>query len=273
MAVSTHVDMAAAQSAVASYGARATALLRSGLRPDAPALGSWDVTDLAVHLSHSVDGIAAMAKGGGSLLEDIRQLPMLTGALVSGEAERDLGAIADRIDASVADLSSVVGAVAADELRPWLVHGVELPVSALTCHVLNDLMVHGHDLAVANRHPWPIERSHAALVLGGFLFPVLGALGRSMVDQEAAAGRQVCFEVRLRRGGGSAFLHFDHGALTVEDFPSGPVDCRLSVDPDTFLLVAWGRRSQWPAILRGQLLAWGRRPWLGVELRAMLKNP
>ena len=265
--------MAAAQSAVSSCAARVTALLRSAVRPDAPALGSWDVTDLAVHVSHSVDGIAAMAKGGGSLLEDIWQLPVLTEALVSGEAERDLGAIADRIDASAADFSRVVGAAPPDELRPWLVQGIELPVAALACHVLYELVVHGHDLAVANRLPWPIERAHAALALRGFVFPALGALGRSVVDQEAAAGRRASYEVRLRGGGGAAFLHFDDGALTVGDSHTGPVDCRLSADPTGFLLVASGRRSQRHAILRGQLLAWGRRPWLGLELGAMLKNP
>jgi len=37
--------------------------------------------------------------------------------------------------------------------------------------------------------------------------------------------------------------------------------------------VSWGRVSQWPAIGRGQLLAWGRRPWLGLKLRALLRNP
>jgi uncharacterized protein (TIGR03083 family) len=270
--VGPDVDAAAAQSAVASCAARLTALLRSAPRPRAPALGEWDVTDLAAHFSHSVDGVAAMAKGGGSLLEDISQLPMLTGALVRGESERDLGAIADRIDSSVADLLSVVRSAPADDLRAWLVRGVELPVSALTCQVLNDLVIHGHDLATASRRPWPIERAHAALALRGFLLPVMDRLGRSVVDQEAAAGLRACVEVRLR-GGGTAFLHFDHGDLSIGASPRWSVDCHLSVDPAAFLLVAWGRRSQWPAILRGQLVAWGRRPWLGVELRAMLKNP
>ena len=40
-----------------------------------------------------------------------------------------------------------------------------------------------------------------------------------------------------------------------------------------FLLVAWGRISQWGAIPKGQLLAWGRKPWLGVQLRSWLRNP
>ena len=216
MAAIGQVDPAAAQSAVASSAARLTSLLRSATRPQAPALGEWDLTDVAVHLSHSVDGITAMAKGGGPLLEDIDQLPMLTGALVRGEAERSLTAIAERVDASVAEFLSVVRAGRPEDRRVWLVDGVELTLANLTCHILNEVIVHGHDIAVANGVPWPIERSHAALVLCGFLFPSMDGLGRALVDQDEAAGLQAGLDVRLR-GGGGAFLCFDHGDLSVED--------------------------------------------------------
>jgi len=39
----------------------------------------------------------------------------------------------------------------------------------------------------------------------------------------------------------------------------------LSADPVACLLVFYGRRSEWPEILRGRMLAWGRRPWLAVS--------
>jgi hypothetical protein len=68
-------------------------------------------------------------------------------------------------------------------------------------------------------------------------------------------------------------LHFDDGDLTVEPEPSGRVDCHLSADPVAFMLVGWGRIGQGPAILKGQLLAWGRKPWLGLKLRSLLRNP
>ena len=41
----------------------------------------------------------------------------------------------------------------------------------------------------------------------------------------------------------------------------------------TFLLVAYWRRSQWPGILRGQLRAWGRRPWLGTRFQGLFVRP
>ena len=82
------------------------------------------------------------------------------------------------------------------------------------------------------------------------------------VDQAAAVGLTATYEVRLR-GGPSFQVRFDRGTATVGPPDPGAADCRLTVDPVTFLLVVYGRRSQWSGILRGQLRARGRRPWLG----------
>jgi len=159
-----------------------------------------------------------------------------------------------------------------DTSHAWLVQGTEMPLSALTCQLLSELTVHGLDLARAAGVPWPIDNGHAALILQGFVLPALHTLGRDMVVQEKAGKARARFEVRLR-GDGRSWLCFSDGSLAVEGSPQGPVDCHLSVDPATFLLVAWGRTSQWPAIARGQLLAWGRKPWLGMQMRSWLRNP
>jgi hypothetical protein len=36
---------------------------------------------------------------------------------------------------------------------------------------------------------------------------------------------------------------------------------------------AYGRRSQWRSIARGQLLTWGRRRWIAVRLTSYLVAP
>ena len=249
-----------------------SSLLRSAQHPDAPALGEWTVTDTAIHLSHATDAITAMAQGGGALLTDLWDLGDLSKALVGGESTRDLGELADRIGATATHFLTLVGEADDDAVQPWLVEGVQAPLSMLTCHMLNELVVHGRDIANAEGAPWPIERRHAALILTGFVFPSMANLGRVLVDQEEAAGVKATIDVRLR-GGGRAVLRFGDGDLTVEPAPTGSVDCHLSVDPVAFMLVGWGRIGQWPAILKGQLLAWGRKPWLGLKLRELLRNP
>lgn len=268
----TEVDRTEAQAAVARATSQVGELLRTARRPATPALGRWDVTDVAVHLSHALDAITAMAEGGGGLLEEIGSLSSLTERLVDGEEERDLLALADRIEASASRFLALETGDE-DSLRTWLVQGTEVPLSVLTCHALNELVVHGRDMAVAEGVRWPIARSDAALIVCGFLFPVLGRLGDTMVDQEGARGVDVTYDVRVR-GGCRATLHIRDGDLSVvQGETAGRADCRLSVDPAGFLLVAWGRVSQWEAIARGQLLAWGRRPWMGVRLRKLLQNP
>lgn len=274
MATTTTVDWAAARRAVAQAGPRLTATLRSATKPEAPALGEWDLTQLATHVSHAMDAVSAMSTGGGNLIEDISGLPMLSRVMIEGEGRRPLPELADRIDASVARFLAAMeeAAVTGDTSHGWLIQGSEMPLSVLTCHILNELTVHGLDLARAEGVPWPIDPGHAALVLQGFVFPALHTLGRAMVVQEKAGDKRARFEVRLR-GDGRAWLAFDRGDFSVEASPKGPVDCHLSVDPVAFLLVAWGRIDQWSAIPKGQLLAWGRKPWLGMQMRSWLRNP
>ncbi len=265
------VDPVEARRAVAAVGARVSALVRCINHPDRPALGTWSTTDVAVHVSHSVDIITAMARGSSPMSDDIWELATLTTMLVAGESERDLGAIATRIDASVADLLGVLRDTPDDPVRQWVVGGVDFPLSTIACHALNELVVHGGDMARADDAPWPVERAHAALVLRGFVFPALGSLGRTMVDPEHAANLTATYHVVLR-GGGEAYLRFSDGDLALSGDAPGPVDCHLSVDPAAFLQVAWGRTSQWRPILKGKLFAYGRKPWLGLKLRSFLRN-
>jgi uncharacterized protein (TIGR03083 family) len=265
------IDWVRAQEAVRSASARVGVLLRNVSHPDAPAVGEWNVTDVAAHMSHGIDTIGAMARGGGGLLPELSGLATMTKTLVHGEAERDLGHLADRIEASTADLLALMRNADSDASRPWIVQGTEFRLSNLTCHALNELIVHGWDIAMADGTRWPIPRSDAALVVSGFLFPALANLGRSMVNERTASDVRVSYDIHVR-GGGRAVFRFDKGDLSIDPPGTGPVDCHLSVDPTAFLLVAWDRISQWRAIPRGQLLAWGRRPWLGLKLRSYVRT-
>lgn len=265
----------AATKALAEATARTTRLMRAAAHPDAKAVGTWTVTDLSVHLSHVLDALAASAKGSGAIVDSVWDLGNLTALLLAGESERRLPALADRIDVTVAGLIDLVDQRGYDETLEWLVKGVNVPFSLIISQALSEVVIHGRDLAWAegqNAKQATVERSEARLIMLGSLFPLLGSLGRSMVDQEAAAGAKAVFDLNLR-GGGRVYLNFDDGDLSVTDTKPGRVDCHLSVDPAAFLLVAWGRGSQWPAILRGQLFAFGRKPWLGLKLRAWLRNP
>ena len=280
---------AGAREALADEVDRVTALLRSARRPDAPALGRWSVAEVAVHLSQAfliVPGLAAgdlraaleaapgLAGGDGdSLLGDLWDLGGVTMRGVESDPERDLATLADRIDERATRFLAATAGQADSDPRPWLVKGTSLPLAALTCHLLNETIVHGYDLARAERRRWAIPALHARQVLEGFLIPVFRAVGpRAMLDQARAAGFRATYDLRLR-GGGRYFFVLDDGVLTIEEPSSRPVDCRVSAEPVAFLLVGWGRRSQWSAIATGALTAWGRKPWLGMRFRSLMRNP
>lgn len=271
VAVTSPVDWKAAQDAVVAASDRLTALIRSASTPSAPALGEWDFTDLAVHISHALDAVNALAQGAGPIMDSIWDLGTMTKVLVGGEGKRPLGEIADRIQAGTTQFLDTVRRAGEAEVRTWFVPGSEYTVVNLTCHVLNELTVHGYDLARAQGVPWPIERSHAALILDGFLLPTVSVVGTSLLTPAGTKARAV-FEIRVR-GGGRWWFCFTGGGLTVTTARQARVDCHLSVDPEAFLLVSWGRIGQWGPILRGKLTAYGRKPWLGLAFRSWLRNP
>lgn len=282
-------EWAAAQETLREVVGRLTATLRSVRQPDVPALGQWSLAEVAMHVSQTwvaVPGLArsdlsriyealpdVAAKSGASLIADLADLDEMTMQGVRSDPERNLAVLADRIDEAAAELFAESAGRSAVEQLPWLVEGTTVARSVLTGHLLNETLVHGYDIARAAGLPWRIERSHAAMVLGSFFVPVFRSLDpRAMVDQERAKGVKATFDLRIR-GAQRFFFAFDDGQLFVEDPSDRRVDCHISVDPAAFLLVAWGRCSQWPAIAKGQFLAWGRKPWLGPQLRSLMRNP
>jgi hypothetical protein len=285
----TTIEWEQARAALADEVVRVTSLLRSVDTPDVPALGRWNAAEVAMHLSQAwliVPGLARMdlseihdvlpgrsLRPGPSIIGDLWELAGATISGVESDGERDLSVLADRIEARAADFLGGWVGHSPLERRPWLVEGTEVALATLTGHLLNETVVHGYDIARACGRRWAIEPSHAAMVFDGFLMPVIRRLDpTAMVHPERAAGVRATFDLRIR-GGGRYYFVFDDGALHIEDPSDRRVDCHLSAQPGALLLVAWARRSQWPAIAKGQLTAWGRKPWLGPRLRSLMRTP
>lgn len=251
-------------------------LVRSIRDPDAPALGSWSVAQLATHLSHGLSTLVPRLAAGEAAppLDSLWHLSRSTQDWVTADVERDPQVLADRIEAGVAGFLALVPEGTPDRLCEWVVTGSEMPLSTFTCHLLNEALVHGWDLARAVGRPWPLERPYAVMAIMGFIIPVLQRhAGPEAVDQAAAGDLRAVYDVRLKGGGGRAYFVLDAGTLSVELPSDRRVDCHILADPATMLLIAWGRKSQWPAIATGRLLAYGRKPWLGPRLRTAVRTP
>lgn len=285
----TNVEWERVRSALREEVRRVTDLLRSVRDPDAPAVGHWTLAEVAMHLSQAwllVPGLArrdlsriyevipSLADtAGGALIRSLWDHEKITNLGVQSDAERDPGVLADRIDARAEEFFAECAGLSGDEERPWHIEGATLRVANLVGHLLNETIMHGLDIARAERRPWRIEPEHAALTLSEFIFPVISALDpRELVDGIRGAGFRASYDLKIRGGKRYHFI-FDDGAVTVEDPADRQIDCHISADPVGLLMVIWARRSQWSAIARGQLMVWGRKPWIGPQFRRLLRNP
>ena len=268
------VDLTQARAALAAVVPRLTRRIRSINDPTRHAIGVWSTGDVAVHLANAWELIPALAaRRVTSPLRKLSELEVLTRVTVTRESDRDCHTVADRIDAAAAEFIEAIAGADERATAPWLVQGVDMPLAVFACHLLSESLVHGDDIARAERRTWPIDRRHAALAVDGFAVPVMRALPpTAMVEQRRAAGLQACFDLRLR-GGRATVMAIDHGALSIDPPSARQVDCHLSADPAAMLLVMYGRRRLWSAVGRGQIIAWGRRPWLAPRLRTALRNP
>ena len=268
---------------------RVTTLMRSISDPGVPAVGQWTLAEVAMHLSQMWITMPGMARrdlsryqevvpsiagvAGDSLIRDMWDNADMNALGLTSDTERDLAVLADRIEERAQEYLGECAEHSPDEPRPWLVEGTMLPLSALTCGVLSETLMHGYDIAHAAGRKWRIEPTHAAMMVRQFFVPVLQTVHpQTFVNAEKAAGLRATYELHLR-GGGRLFFVFDNGSLRVEEPSARRVDCHILADPVAFFMVFWDRQSQWNAIAKGQLIAWGRKPWLGLKFRSLIRNP
>ncbi|MDF3301453.1 maleylpyruvate isomerase family mycothiol-dependent enzyme [Streptomyces sp. K1PA1] len=134
-------------------------------------------------------------------------------------------------------------------------------------YLLTHMLGHGYDLARALGRPHMIDRGRAELCM-----PFMLAVMPRVTDERAVAGLSARYALRLRGGGGFGVLVTDGAVEILGEAPDRP-DCTLLVEPVAFLLIALGRRNPWAAIARGEVVAWGRRPWLAPRFPELFTAP
>lgn len=253
-------DLADARAAIPQV-TRAFVRLLQETTHEGPVLGAWGVGEVACHVSHvfrvDTDSIA------GRRLPEVELRPGAVAAMNDAElatdSERDLGVLAERIESALAEFLEVSAAPSGEQVT-WL-DGVRIPASAAACHLLEEILVHGHDIASATGRPWKIEPAYAVLAISGAGAPIVNAAGPlAFVDPDRAQGFHARFDISLRGHDRFSFLFQD--GLTMDPATSGPFDAHLSAEPTAALLLMLGRVDVLPLALRGKVFVWGRRPWM-----------
>lgn len=276
----TQATLDEARASLAAAAERTAQLLRAANDGAGPVHRSdWTVAEVGAHMVVAPRVYAASARGD---LEPFRaympaiesyhdRMTAVTTATLETVAERSPASLAGLITDAVQDyLAATAGMPAEARLQtPWYAPDASLSVTASTCLLLGEQVIHGYDVARTLRRQWPISRSAALLLVNAFeaMLPVV-------VDPDAAAGvRMQC--VMHIRGGPQLHVRLDDGRVDVrrDPYDGERPDCHISAEPVAFLLVGYGRINQWQAIATGRLTAWGRKPWRALSFRALFHNP
>ncbi|WP_123027222.1 maleylpyruvate isomerase N-terminal domain-containing protein [Mycolicibacterium stellerae] len=262
-----------AKDALRAAVARTAELLRR-VDPASPVPGlTWTAAETAAHMAGELRdyALALNRHTGGYMTHANRPMetPSRMSAVVNARQltevpERDTGRLA--VVLTEASLAYLAAADAADESAAIpTANGLLLSPPTMTSLLLGEQVVHGLDIARAASTPWDIEPRDALLVIPGVL-----SVAPEYLRPSAAAAR-VSFELRIR-GANQYRMAVDHGTAVVTAAGAKP-DCVITADPVAFLLLGYGRISQWGPIMRGKLRAGGRKPWLAMKFTTLLASP
>jgi Mycothiol maleylpyruvate isomerase N-terminal domain len=226
---------------------------------------TWTIGETGAHVLGGLRIYPEMLAGTATGWESLTAGEAENARLLADVPEREPHEIADAIDTAAAKLREAFGHYSKD-LAPWHA-GLRIPPAAMVGLLVGDMLVHGWDIATVLGHTWVIDPPDAFLAFSATM-PVM----EHFVDEEAARGFSATYGIQLRRG--PAFtLTFADGRLTTDEGRPPHADCRMSVEAVAYLLSAYGRVSLWRPVIRGSLISYGRRPWLGLKLTSLLRNP
>jgi uncharacterized protein (TIGR03083 family) len=256
--------------ALTANAARTAAVIRATEDSETRVPGlDWTIGETAAHLVAEFTDYTAYAQarkdpGQGDQADGpSRRNAAANAAQLRADPERDPARLADRLGPAVDGFL----AVAPRSDRVLVSNGLEMSWATMSSALLGELLVHGWDIARASGRPWSIDRADALRVIAGVM-----TMLPDYLDRRQAAGVRMALELRLR-GGPRYLIKVADGAAAVTLAGDQAPDCWISADPVAFLLVGFGRTGQWGQIVRGKMLAGGRKPWLAGKFGSLITGP
>lgn len=261
----------ATRTALQRTGHRFAELVRDTAAPERKATRHWTVAETAAHVTSIAAVYAAMAHPVGAPLpfpavEDalwetnLDRVAGLNELLLQHFPERDPEELGRRLTTEIDRILRQTDV--ADPGRPvrWLGDS-RIPLAGLLAHLLNELQIHGYDIARATGRDWPVAAGDAALFLDLFLVGLLRYdPGRLAETMDRAPARPITVELRSAHTT-PVTLVLEKGRLSVRE-ADGRADVRLSFDPAVLTLMLFRRTSRARALLTRKVTVSGPRPWL-----------
>jgi len=261
--------------ALRDAAARSADLWRHIDKPDAPAPGLlWTAAETAAHvvgdLHDYTQALTRHANGYMTHANRRTESPSALSAKVNARhleevPERNLHRLADMLEVS-ADAYLSVAANADPSVDIATPNGLVVDPSTMAALLLGEQLIHGLDISRTAKIPWTIPAADALMVIPGVL-----TVAPQYLHPRRAAGVHVSFELRMR--GGAGYRMAVHDGTAVVTAAGEKADCVITADPVAFLLLGYGRISQLSPVLRRQLRAGGRKPWLAMKFGRLISSP
>jgi hypothetical protein len=261
----------AVRASVRTTAGRFCELAASVPHPAARASAKWSVAEITAHVA-TIGFLNTMLL---RVAEPPFQMPGLTEAIaattvdtvhdlndqvMSHFLERDVSRLLDILRHHVHLMLTASQAHDPSETFSWL--GEARPTLAgMFAHMVNELLIHGHDIASAVKVPWAMPAEDAALFFDLFYVGLAnGQTGRLLDGSKRPLPRRIAVEFRSGYTTPVTLVVRD-GQLTAE--PAGPgADARVRFDPAALNMMMFGRISKPQAVLTRKVIIGGRRPWL-----------
>jgi uncharacterized protein (TIGR03083 family) len=253
-------------------------LVLSAPDPRAMATEHWSIAETAAHVAttsgfyrHVVppgDSATVTESIAGTTVDTLASLNELR---LESYTERDPHAIVDRIRGDIRHMLDASAELDPATAISWL-GGAKIPLAGALAHMLNELLVHGRDIAGPLRVRWAIAPADAAMVLDLFIIGLLRYGPGVFLDSDARPReRRVAVEFRSPHTV-PVVMVLHRGVISAEE-PGSSIDVRITFDPETLILMLFHRISKARAVLSGKVRVSGPRPWLLPGFLRVVRAP
>ncbi|MFF0097850.1 maleylpyruvate isomerase N-terminal domain-containing protein [Micromonospora sp. NPDC005257] len=277
MTVVTQDGWMRARAAVLETGRRFDALVRSAPDPAAMATAEWSIADSAAHvlsigslclLLLDPDAPPLPVPGLRELLSstNVDTVADTNSHVMRHLTERDLRAVLRDLRTSIERILLVTRTAEPASTVTWL-GNAQVTVAGVLAHLVNEMLVHGWDIARAARLPWRMPDADAALFFDLFLVDMIRNDYGALLNPSVRMPRQR-IAVQFRSAHTTTATLVLHRGRVVVAPPDDPYDVSLTFRPARFNLMLFGRVGALRAAAGRDVIVGGPRPW---RLRAFLR--
>lgn len=233
------------------------------------ATADWSVADTTAHVAGIARLYTSIVRSGAPAIPAVHEqflkssvdtVSHLNERILGLHPDRDTETLVERLRADIDDVLLATEHVDPTTTVTWLGDS-RVPLCGVLAHLVNELQIHGHDIARATRTPWAIPPADAALFFEVFFVEVLRhGIGRLLDNDEPPRARRIAVGFRSNHTTPVTIV-LRHGHVTVEE-PGAATDVRIFFDPPALNLMMFHRISKARAALTGKVIVRGPRPWL-----------